>query len=44
MKFYKLQNNKWKQVEYSLELITLDKKWIWLYEDDCINIKGIGLY
>jgi len=44
MKFYKIINNKWTQVKGSLLDISLDKKWIWLYEDDCRTIKGIGLY
>jgi hypothetical protein len=44
MKYYKLNLNGTNWVQTKLNDINISYRWIKLYKDDCLTIKGIGMY
>jgi hypothetical protein len=44
MKYYKLNLNGTNWVQTKLNDINISYRWIKLYNDDCVTIKGIGMY
>ena len=44
MKYFELNSKGTKWKETKLNDINISYRWIKLYKDDCLTIKGIGMY